>query len=758
MKHQKQTRDGIRISHPTVSKSNIGQKHSQPVLLAVIHLLTVWFLASAWWQSLTSVFPIPADSLRVSVLLFFFAAAAVLLWNAPLHPGGKLLFLTVSCITAGFWIRRHMDAAAVVINSAANAYLAASAPDRDPYLVPTVSEPELILMCVLFLTPLVLLWSLCLRLHRGCVPAVILLLVPAASALIIGQVPSELSCWMVILSGGLFLAVFRFQNGRSALLCSVSAAGVLGLLVLVCAGGSRPIESYKQTPDGFYHRTRTIIQTTWIDPLEESVREIREDSPEDSQEADPAESESRNPDSETEDHTENDDIENIKIPDSANDPFDISDAASEADAEHTPETDAEQDTVNHVPEEPADSTDAQTSGEGETGTSGSMGNLNALSRFRPDNGTAFSVTLKEKPEATSYYPVAYGKVYQNSQWSEVPASEADDAAQGSASSDSGSLSAHSLMSIDDWNVAGEYTQYPDKLSRLIELCESHAPQTLDETTAFIRKEFTDHTVYDYEPGPTPDGTDFAEYFLFDNQKGFCVHFATTAALMYRICGYPARYVQGYAVPASAFHLQDDGTWIAEVTGEMGHAWCEVYDGNDWILEEHTLPYYGVRPETGIPATADGERPWIRNAAGWFLLILQILAKILVCLTAAAILFFLQAALRRQRKYRQFCVLHGGTGIRHVYRAIYDAAVFHSMPKTDLLSQSGFEQLRDHLPEMDTKSMEWLYRTVLETMFYEHVPTRVENRRAQKIYRQFSSLIKASLSPCQRFTYKYIKVL
>ena len=59
-------------------------------------------------------------------------------------------------------------------------------------------------------------------------------------------------------------------------------------------------------------------------------------------------------------------------------------------------------------------------------------------------------------------------------------------------------------------------------------------------------------VYDTNPGKTPAKWDFAEYFLFENKKGFCVHFATTAALLYRMCGYQSIYVEGLVVPASAF--------------------------------------------------------------------------------------------------------------------------------------------------------------------------------------------------------------
>ncbi|MFR6331148.1 MAG: transglutaminase domain-containing protein [Eisenbergiella sp.] len=51
--------------------------------------------------------------------------------------------------------------------------------------------------------------------------------------------------------------------------------------------------------------------------------------------------------------------------------------------------------------------------------------------------------------------------------------------------------------------------------------------------------------------------------------------------MYRLAGYPARYVTGYAAHASDFEQDSDGTYTASVTGADAHAWAEVYmDGRD----------------------------------------------------------------------------------------------------------------------------------------------------------------------------------
>ena len=101
-------------------------------------------------------------------------------------------------------------------------------------------------------------------------------------------------------------------------------------------------------------------------------------------------------------------------------------------------------------------------------------------------------------------------------------------------------------------------------------------------------------VYDTEPGATPAGKDFVEYFLFENRKGFCVHFASAGTLLFRLAGKEARYAEGYAVPASAFEEQEDGTYQAQISGAMGHAWCQV-----WCLDDGYWENVEVTPPAGI---------------------------------------------------------------------------------------------------------------------------------------------------------------
>lgn len=114
--------------------------------------------------------------------------------------------------------------------------------------------------------------------------------------------------------------------------------------------------------------------------------------------------------------------------------------------------------------------------------------------------------------------------------------------------------------------------------------------------------------YTLRPGMTPYRKDFINYFLLENRRGYCAHFASAAVLIFRYLGIPARYVEGYAVdPAD---ISENGTLLeearyedyydgrsllgteavvsVEVTDANAHAWVEVYEeGLGWITVEVT---------------------------------------------------------------------------------------------------------------------------------------------------------------------------
>ncbi|MCR4647271.1 MAG: hypothetical protein K5695_18005 [Oscillospiraceae bacterium] len=106
----------------------------------------------------------------------------------------------------------------------------------------------------------------------------------------------------------------------------------------------------------------------------------------------------------------------------------------------------------------------------------------------------------------------------------------------------------------------------------------------------LRERLCDEVEYSLAPGKTPDNADFVSYFLLDNKKGYCTHYATAAVLLSRMAGIPARYCEGYMI--DGMYTEENGAYVTEILDSNAHAWCEVYiDGIGWIPFEFTYSYF-----------------------------------------------------------------------------------------------------------------------------------------------------------------------
>lgn len=120
--------------------------------------------------------------------------------------------------------------------------------------------------------------------------------------------------------------------------------------------------------------------------------------------------------------------------------------------------------------------------------------------------------------------------------------------------------------------------------------------------------FQDNVPYTIRPGATPRNRDFVNYFLKNNKKGYCAHFASAAALILRYFDIPTRYCEGYAISYDhATHygeLVEDAKYSdyydgynalgetalisVDATDANAHAWVEAYiDGKGWVVVEAT---------------------------------------------------------------------------------------------------------------------------------------------------------------------------
>ncbi len=127
-------------------------------------------------------------------------------------------------------------------------------------------------------------------------------------------------------------------------------------------------------------------------------------------------------------------------------------------------------------------------------------------------------------------------------------------------------------------VYENYLDIPEELAFL----EGYVEENIDLTKLYnVAKHLEDIAYYSQSPGAVPPGEDFVEYFLLDNKKGYCSHFATAATLMYRALGIPARYVEGYVVTEDDIETltAEDGTTYEQaiIPDRNAHAWVEIFD-------------------------------------------------------------------------------------------------------------------------------------------------------------------------------------
>lgn len=117
-------------------------------------------------------------------------------------------------------------------------------------------------------------------------------------------------------------------------------------------------------------------------------------------------------------------------------------------------------------------------------------------------------------------------------------------------------------------------------------------------TEFLR----DNYAYTLEPGDAPADQDFVDHFLFEVREGYCVYYASALTVMLRIAGIPARYVEGFKVPAEA-----DGEGTVPVRNSDAHAWAEVLTDPEaglWTIWDAT----GTPREQGAVNGGTGSNP------------------------------------------------------------------------------------------------------------------------------------------------------
>ncbi|MGH4137250.1 transglutaminase-like domain-containing protein [Clostridium sp.] len=144
---------------------------------------------------------------------------------------------------------------------------------------------------------------------------------------------------------------------------------------------------------------------------------------------------------------------------------------------------------------------------------------------------------------------------------------------------------------EDYKIVNDYAEYlqvPQNISKrtydlVVDITKDS--NTSIEKVLKIKNYLVKNYVYDLQVSVIPKDSEFIDYFLFKEKKGYCTYFNTAMTVMCRMAGVPARYVEGFKTPD-----KKDSSGLYSVSNSDAHAWCEVLLGasgysNLWTIAD-----------------------------------------------------------------------------------------------------------------------------------------------------------------------------
>jgi transglutaminase-like putative cysteine protease len=163
-----------------------------------------------------------------------------------------------------------------------------------------------------------------------------------------------------------------------------------------------------------------------------------------------------------------------------------------------------------------------------------------------------------------------------------------------------------LSTIDEQSLRNAGTNYPEWVTNYyLQLPDTVTQRTRDKAQEIVRaanatnaydqamaiQNYLSRFKYDERRPQPPENRDWADFFLFEQQRGYCDDFATTMTVLLRSLNIPTRWSQGYA--GGTFDAES-GAYV--VRQSVAHSWPEVYfPGYGWQRFEPTPASYASPP-------------------------------------------------------------------------------------------------------------------------------------------------------------------
>lgn len=164
--------------------------------------------------------------------------------------------------------------------------------------------------------------------------------------------------------------------------------------------------------------------------------------------------------------------------------------------------------------------------------------------------------------------------------------------------------------VESEEVDPAYLTVPSSCEEAVRtVCEDAGLSGNAEEIAYqVVNYFNENYSYTLRPGFYYGNPDYISHFLLESKRGYCSHFASSATMLFRYMGIPARFVEGYAF--SYADVVDDGFLVegadyseyydghsalgetalieVEIPDASAHAWVEIYvEGAGWVVVDPT---------------------------------------------------------------------------------------------------------------------------------------------------------------------------
>ena len=246
-------------------------------------------------------------------------------------------------------------------------------------------------------------------------------------------------------------------------------------------------------------------------------------------------------------------------------------------------------------------------------------------------------------------------------------------------------------------------------------------------------------------------------------------YAAAATMLLRACGMPARYVVGYAAPASLFKGQEDGSYQAVLEDDNAHAWAEVYrEGIGWTVVEATPGFAALVTESDGASgqkekeadspdapgeafyqedTPEAETPGIGSRI--FRVVKKALAAVALTIAAGGIAAVIRRHIlcKRRRRGRKGETL--GEQIQRIYRSFAALQKFNKKSVCSCQEERFAKQLGKKYPVFSEKTAQKLANIVLKACYSDQGLTKKECQFVLDCYEKLAEAVSKELSPAKR---------